>query len=762
MKNKIIQIGIIIGLFFSIQVNAAPVKIKSIELSGLGVIPETTVISYLPINAGDDITNETSSQIIQKLYATGFFADIDVSISGDKITIELAENPHIKYIDVLNYSDKVLDKEELEKSIDDFDLTAGGIYTKKKLHNLVESIKSQYNAEGFFNLEIEQNLDLDTQNRIGIELDITEGERATIGSMAIDGTQAFSEEELLDLFSIGVADNFFINYFTEKDQFTELELNQGIAAMQAHYLNQGYLDFKITSVDTSLSEDREKINISIQIAEGQPYKLGAVSFKGNLVGEKPKELTKFLGIQTGDIFNRQKVVDGIQKIANIYTDKGYAYANVTPITQDVSDAINLVIEVSLKKKVYINRITISGNTRTHDEVIRREIGVSEGGLYSRTAIVNSITKLRRIGYFSDVQIDTSPVEGVPDKIDLHFSVKETKTGELSFGISHSNKYGVSLNAGIKEKNFLGSGNTLNAGFKFSDTYNKIDFFFEDPYFNAQKHSINYGVFMSSVDDDEVMANSYQIDTKGITFGYGVPLTENTRLNAGLQFSKNDIACGSAFSGAGYEPTQCTSSGNDEVSLNFNWSENTLNHYMYPTKGSRNTINVGLGLPLADLQYIKASANHNSYKPLNNDLTLKLTGDLRLATGYGGKDLPFFKRYFGGGSGSVRGFATKTLGPLYPNGKAKGGELSVLASANIISPTPFIDNSENMRMSAFVDLGNVYEGISSIDLGDLRMSAGIAFAYMSPIGAIGMYIATPLLKKSGDDIEDFGLSLGTGF
>ena len=241
--------------------------------------------------------------------------------------------------------------------------------------------------------------------------------------MAIDGTQAFSEEELLDLFSIGVADNFFINYFTEKDQFTELELNQGMAAMQAHYLNQGYLDFKITSVDMPLSEDREKINISIQIAEGQPYKLGTVSFKGNLVGEKPKELTKFLGIQTGDIFNRQKVVDGIQKIANIYTDKGYAYANVTPITQDASDAINLVIEVSLKKKVYINRITISGNTRTHDEVIRREIGVSEGGLYSRTAIVNSITKLRRIGYFSDVQIDTSPVEGVPDKIDLHFSVK---------------------------------------------------------------------------------------------------------------------------------------------------------------------------------------------------------------------------------------------------------------------------------------------------------------------------------------------------
>jgi len=762
MKNKIIQIGIIIGLFFSIQVNAAPVKIKSIELSGLGVIPETTVISYLPINAGDDITNETSTQIIQALFATDFFADIDVLIVGDKISISLIENPHIKYIDILNYSDKVLDSEELDKSIDGFNLSAGSFYTKNKLHDLVESIKSQYSSEGFFNLEIEQNLDLDTQNRIGIELNITEGERATIGTMSIAGSNAFSQEELLDLFSLGVADNFFINYFTEKDQFSELKLNQGIAAMQSLYLNKGYLDFKIANVDTSLSEDKEKINISIQIREGQQYKLGTVTFKGNLVGEKPKELTQLLGIQTGDIFNRQKVVDGIQVITNIYTDKGYAYANVTPITQDVSDAINLVIEVSLKKKVYINRITISGNTRTHDEVIRREIGVSEGGLYSRTAIVNSITKLRRIGYFSDVQIDTSPVEGVPDKIDLHFSVKETKTGELSFGASHSNKYGASLNAGIKEKNFLGSGNTLNAGFKFSDTYNKINFFFEDPYFNPQKHSINYGLFMSSIDDDEVMTNSYQIDTKGVTFGYGVPLTENTRLNAGLQFSKNDITCGSDFAATGYEPTQCATASNDEVNLNFHWSENTLNHYMYPTDGNRNAINVNLGLPFGDYKYIQASASHKSYKPLSNNLTFKLTGDLGLATGYDGKDLPFHKRYFGGGSGSVRGFAPKSLGPLYPNGKAKGGELSLLGSASIISPTPFIDNNKNMRISGFIDLGNVYETTSNVDLGDLRMSAGIAFAYMSPIGAIGMYIATPLLKESGDDIEDFAFSLGTGF
>ena len=435
---------------------------------------------------------------------------------------------------------------------------------------------------------------------------------------------------------------------------------------------------------------------------------------------------------------------------------------MSPITQDVSNTVNLIIDISLKKKVYINRITISGNTRTQDEVIRREIGISEGGLYSRTAIVNSITKLRRIGYFSDVQITTNELPDFPDKIDLHFSVQETKTGELSFGISHSNNYGISLNAGIKEKNFLGSGNTLNAQIKFSDSYNKISFFFENPYFNTKQHSISYGAFMSSLDDNDVMTDSYKIDTVGANLGYGVPLTENTRLNGSLQFSKNDITCGSSFATSDYESSQCASTSNDEVSININWNENTLNHYMYPTNGRSNALSVDLSLPLGDYRYIIANASHKSYKPLNNDLTLKLTGNLGLATGYGGKELPFFKRYFGGGSGSVRGFGSKTLGPLYPNGKAKGGELSVLASANIISPTPFIDNSDNMRMSAFVDMGNVYGSTSSVDLGDLRMSAGFAFAYMSPIGAIGMYVATPLLKKSGDDIENFAFSLGTGF
>ena len=761
MKNKIIQISIIIGLLFSVQVGAAP--IKNIELSGLDVIPDSTVLNYLPVSAGDEITGATSDQIIKTLFATGFFSDVVVSIEIDTIYVALVENAHIKYIDVLDYTDKVLNSDTVNSTLGALGLSSGEVYNKRNLFEAISAFKAMYIAEGFYNIEIEQNIDLDLQNRIGIELVITEGKRAKIGSMNINGSVVHTEDELLDLFDIGVAGNFLINFFTDKDRYTDKALNNGLEKLRSLYSNNGYLDFSINSVNTTLSDDKETINIAIEVAEGAQYTLGNLTFSGNLGNQSADNLLALFSLNSGAIFDRQQLVNSIQKINYLYADQGYAHADVNPITEEdsASNSIHLNVNITLNKKAYINRITITGNTRTQDEVIRREIGLSEGGLYSASAISESLNKLRRLGFFSNVTLQTSRLADTPDKIDLNFVVQETKTGALSAGVSHSQSFGMSLNAGIRENNFLGSGNTLNAELQYSETFKKLSFYFEDPYFNNEKHSINYGVFVSSIDDNEVSQDSYQINSKGFSLGYGVPLTENARLNAKLQYSNNSITCGSTFAGANYESAQCAYDSRNEIKLNLNWTESTLNHYMYPTEGKSNTFNIDLGLPLGDYQYIKIDANHRSYKPLNNNLTLKLTGDLGIATGYGSEALPFYKRYFGGGSGSVRGFKSKTLGPVYPNGNPKGGEFSILGSANIISPITFIDDSENMRMSVFVDVGNVYENIS-LDLGELRMSTGVAFAYMSPIGAIGIYTALPLLKKSGDVTEDFAVSLGTGF
>jgi outer membrane protein insertion porin family len=341
-------------------------------------------------------------------------------------------------------------------------------------------------------------------------------------------------------------------------------------------------------------------------------------------------------------------------------------------------------------------------------------------------------------------------------------VEETQTGSVSFSMSHSNNYGIAFGAGIQEKNIFGSGNTLNADLKVSKSYNKVSVYFMNPNFNDEGHSVSIGAFKSEIDDDDVASNSYEIDSTGFNFGYGIPLQNDTRINADLEYSKNKIKCSSLFAGSTYESTQCADKNKDEFKANVRWSKNTLNNYMYPTDGVNNSLAAGISLPLGDYRYFNLRADHSSYTPVNNSTTLKLTGNFNMSKGYSGKELPFYKRHFGGGSGSVRGFGNKTLGPLYPNGKAKGGEISILGSANLITPAFFFEDNEKMRMSAFIDAGNIYEKSSNIKLGDLRMSAGFGFAYLSPIGSIGAFISTPILKKSGDVIEDFGFSLGTGF
>ena len=351
---------------------------------------------------------------------------------------------------------------------------------------------------------------------------------------------------------------------------------------------------------------------------------------------------------------------------------------------------------------------------------------------------------------------------MPDKINIALMVEETQTGSVSFSMSHSNNYGISFGAGIEEKNIFGSGNTLNTNFKISESFNEISFYFMNPNFNDENHSISIGAFKREINDDDVAKNSYEINTQGLSLGYGVPLSDSTRVNSSIEYSNNEIKCSSLFAGAGYESSQCSSNKNDELKTNINWSNNTLNNYLYPTDGIKNSINIGASLPPSDYKYYSISGSHLSYRPITDLTSLKLTGDLNIASGYINDSLPFYKRYFGGGSGSIRGFGNKTLGPQYPNGSAKGGEVSILGSANLITPAFFFDNNENMRMSAFIDAGNVFDKTTNIDLGDIRMSAGFGFAYLSPIGPIGAFISTPILKKDGDDIEEFGFSLGTGF
>ena len=771
MKNKFIQISTFLFLFFTVQANANP--INKINFIGLNTSSESSLLEILPFKIGQDFSPYTSDKIIQSLFETGLFSDIKILKNKNSLDITLNENPIIKFFNVnidspsgfsawLKNDEDYLNIDELNSLVDENELSAGNIYSDKSLEDFILLLESKYSASGYYNLSISSNNEIDAQNRITVDINITQGNRASIDSFKIIGSNIFLEDVLIDFFKIGEANLALINFFTNKDDYSDIEMARGIDLMSNHYFDNGYLDFEITNVENILDESKENISIIIEVSEGIQYKLGDISFNGELGNISIDDLKNSITISNGDIFNRNLIIDNIQTLTDLYADQGYAFVEINPQTSDILDSVNISFFITLNKKVYVNRIMISGNTRTQDEVIRREIGISEGGLYSRSSLRKSILNLRRLGYFSDVIMESSEVEGVPDKINLSFIVEETQTGAVSFSVSHSNNYGISLGAGIQEKNIFGSGNTLNADLKVSKSFNKVSFFFRNPNYNDMNHSISVGAFRSEIHNDDISKDSYEIDSTGLTLGYGIPLTQDTRINTGLEYSKNDIKCSSLFSSSGYEPNECQTRSKDELKFNISWSENTLNDYLYPTEGENNSLAMGISLPLGDYKYFNISADHSSYTPINNNVTMKLAGSLNLAKGYSNKELPFYKRYFGGGSGSVRGFGNKTLGPLYPNGKAKGGELSLLGSANLITPAFFFDDNDKMRMSAFIDAGNIYEKTSNIKLGDIRMSAGFGFAYLSPIGSIGAFISTPIIKKSGDNIESFGFSLGTGF
>jgi len=761
MKKILIKISLVLGLVLSSMAQSAP--IKSIEILGLNAISRGTVLSYLPVEVGDDYSKKTSTQIIRALYKTHFFKDIEVSQSDQVLKIKLQENPHIKYVELLNYSDKVIKEEAINQVLKSMDLSQGKIFNKRQLDKLISQIEASYISKGYYGIKITKTIEIDDQNRVGIELDINEGEVARISSMKISGSKVHDEDDLLDLFEIGEANFFIINYFTEKDHYSKVALDAGVEAMKSLYVNSGYLDFKVNKIKTDLSEDKQNISIDIQVDEGSEYKIGSIKFSGNLLNQSIDNLNDLLTITKGDVFKRKKVIESVQAITDLFADQGYAFAKVDPVTKEntKTHVIDLDINIALNKKVYINRITIVGNTRTQDEVIRREIGIAEGGLYSNTQLNESIKKIKRLGFFSDVQMEVTKLKEFDDKINLHFSVEETKTGAFTIGLSHSNSSGATFNMGIKEKNFLGTGNTLNAALSNSEAVQEISVYFSDPYFTADKHSISYGIFIKSIDGASLDVSSYKIDETGFSLGYGIPLSKDTRIGTDIRVSSRDITCGTTFAST-YEVSQCASGDSTEVKTNLNWSNNTLDKYNYPTEGQKNSLNLDLALPIADFRYYKIDASHKSYRPIGNDLIWKVNGSLGLAQGYGGKELPFFKRYYGGGSSSVRGFDFNSLGATYSDGKAKGGELSLLAGTSIISPMKFINDSKNMRMSAFIDAGSVEEKVSNISFDQIRMSTGVAFSWLTPIGPLGIYAAKPLIKKSEDQTKTIEFTLGTNF
>ena len=740
-------------------------EIKKIELNGLINISRGTVLNYLPLEVGEEFSQEIAQKAVESLYKTDLFSDIKLSFNNDIVEITLSENPTIKFFEFKNYKDdEVLSDKIIQDIKDNFQLNIGDIFVKKNLDNLVNQLQNLYKLNAYYNAKISVKSDYDSQNRLGIEVLFDEGDRALINSFVISGIEAFPVDEINDLFSIGEPDFFLINYFTEKDRFSKQAFDAGIEAVTSKYLADGFLDFQITDKKVNFNPKLNKLDISLKVNEGKQYKIGKISFEGDLLANTESQLRNHFDIKNNDIFYRNKLVNGVNKIARIYQDIGYTFVSVNTkvLPTEKNDVIDINVVIDSDTRVYVQRIEISGNSITQDDVIRRKFKIEEGSLYSKTEIESSIASIKRLGFFSEVDYKINRYKDSPDKVDIRINVTETKTGEFSIGLSHANATGAAINAGISQKNIWGTGNTLKAAFSNSDAIEELSFFFQDPHFNNLGHSISYGFFDKTKNAANLDTSSYLMDETGFNIGYGIPLTDISRIFAEARVSSINLKCGTDLKDT-FEVGQCSSADDLDFNLSLSFSSDSLNDFYYPTEGTKTSFVTRLGVPVGDFNYYQFEGTYRNYSPIFNNKTFKVSSRVKLASGYGDDELPFFKRYFEGGSSSVRGFDFNSLGSKYSNDKPKGGELSVVNSLGIDSTLEFlgIDNS-NMRGSAFIDFGTLSEKISNFNVNDFRASSGLQFSWLTPIGPIGINYAVPFIKKSSDKTKAFAFELGSTF
>jgi len=758
----LIRLFLLLFLAFSSLLRAE--LVNKIEIIGLEQISRGTVLSYIPVESGDVVDKINLSEISNILLKTNFFSSVKASFSNQVLNISVKENPSIKFIEFKNYEeDLVLNQKIIDAMVKNFDLGLGKIFVESNLEKLIENLKDLYKTQAFYQTKVSIKKSLDEKNRIGIELSFNEGEQALISSMKIEGNNFFNEDDLKDEFDIGESDFFIINYFTERDHFSEKKYQAAIETLKSKYLESGFLEMAIESSKVEFIPEKNEISITIKINEGPQFLFGKIDFIGDYLGQNSKNLLTNFDLKQGDVFERKKVIAGIKKIAGYLQDNGYAYASVdSKLLPSKNNQIDIEIISNLDKLIYINRIDISGNTRTQDDVVRRQLGLTEGERYSKKELSDSINRIRRLGYFSSVIYDLKRHALNPDQADIIINVVETKTGEFTIGLSHANSTGAAVTAGISQQNILGTGNVLKANFSNSKAVKEASVYFKDPYFNNLGHSISYGFFNKSIDAANLDTSSYIIDESGINFGYGIPTSKDSNLFGEFRTSSIDLTCGTTMLTLN-EPSQCTINENLDMNLSLVYTSDDLNDFYFPSNGSKNTLRTVLTIPGSDFQYFKLEASNKNYYPVLKNKIFKFSSRLNFGTGIGNKELPFFKRYFEGGTSSIRGFDFNSLGEKYADGKPKGGEISVVSSIALGSSLDFVGlDNENMRISAFVDAGTIAKKSSDFSLNDLRSSTGIQFTWLTPIGPIGVHYARPLIKKSTDATSSFKFDLGASF
>lgn len=734
--------------------------VKDIRVEGLQRISAGTVFNYLPIKVGDTLTEKRSQEAIRALFKTGFFKDVRLERDDRVLVVQVIERPSIASIRITGTRE--LSENDLKKGLKEIGLAEGRVFNKSLLDRMEQELRAQYFSRGYYAVVIRPTVTPLERNRVDIQIDVGEGRPALIRDINFVGNTVFPDNELLDVFELGPAPWWAI--FSSRDKYSKQKLAGDIERLRNLYQDQGYLEFSIDSTQVTITPDKERIYVTINITEGKMYRVSGFKLAGKFPVPEA-EIKALVALSEGTVFSRKAVTETTKKITDRLANDGYAFANVNAIPEvnKEKSEVFFTFFVDPGKRVYIRRINFAGNVATRDEVLRREMRQLEGAWYAADKIQRSRARLQRLGFFDDVNIETPAVSGSSDQVDVNIAVKERPSGNLMFGIGYSSSDGVVFNASVRETNLFGTGKELSASFDNSRSVTNFNIRYVNPYSTPDGVSRGFNIFSSALDAAEAGTAAYNTKTVGAGLFYGIPLSEDHRLNVGADVERIKIETSSSSAQIAQDFVADHGADNTLIKTTLGWSYDTLDSPITPSIGSLQRLSGEAAVPGSDLEYYKVTYLAGSYWALSSSVSFKLKGELGYGAGYGNTDeLPFFKHFYAGGSGTVRGYKTSSLGPrdsLSPNGPI-GGNRRILVNSELLFPMPGTSKGDkSMRLSLFVDGGMVYGPQDRFDLGELRYATGLAFNWFSPVGPLSFSLATPLNKKPGDETESFQFTLG---
>ena len=737
---------------------AAEFVVQDIQVEGLQRISAGTVFNYLPVQVGSTVAERDYPEIIRALFRTGFFADVNLERKGNVLVVTVTERPAIAEVRLVGNRD--ISTDDLKKSLTGVGLAEGRVFDRSLLDKVEQELLQLYYSRGRYGVQVKSQLQALERNRVAITIEIAEGAVASISRINIVGNKAFGEKQLLKQLQSSTGGWF--SFFTKDDQYSKQKLAADIESLRSFYLDRGYLKFNVDSTQVSITPDKKDVYITLNITEGDPYTVEEVGLSGQFGVVPEQDLRKLITIKQGDTFSRAQMAEVAKKMGERLGEEGYAFANINtvPRLDDENKKVALNFAVDPGRRVYVRRINFQGNTKTQDEVLRRELRQTEGGWVSTKDLDRSKTRLQRLDYLESVNVETPAVPGTNDQVDVNYTLVERPSGSLLFGVGYGQESGVLLNLNVTQNNFLGTGNQLGVNFNNSDIGQNYSLSFNNPYYTLDGVSLGFRLFYRAIDSSELNTSNYTQNIYGGLINFGFPLNEfdTLRLSPGFEHiwfeTQNDT------SPEIVEYLRRNGDTYDQIKLEAGWSHDTRNRAVFPTGGSLNQLSAEIALPGSTAEFYKLNYRGVAYLPVASWLTWSLGGEIGYGEGYGGSgELPFFENFFAGGLRSVRGFKTNTLGPRYRDNEPSGGTFKTIASTQLIFPVPFMEQSENVRVAAFLDAGNVFKDIGGFDAGDLRFSAGLSGTWLSPFGPLVLSVAAPLNEKDGDDTELFQFSFG---